>query len=114
MTEVKNISRPVGAEPFPPLLEVEVETELLCGNRAGFELLADAIGKLLKEEEDNVGLPGEHICFPAIQLWEDELQPPPEKSIVTGIICYAFLALLVSILGLAVFGACQLFHLILS
>jgi len=101
-------------EPPAPWLELDDNTDLLCGNREGFEMPADAIGKVLEENETTVSFDAKNLCFPGIQLREPSSQSPPPEAVSTRIGLYIFLILLVCILGLAGFGLIQLTNLILN
>lgn len=101
-------------EPPTPWLELDDDTDLLCGNREGFEMLADAIGKILEGNETTVSFDTRSFCFPGIQLLDPPSQSPPTEAVSTRIGLYIFLILLVCILGLAGFGLIQLTNLILN
>jgi len=101
-------------EPPTPWLELDDHTDLLCGNRAGFELLASAIDEILTGKEITVRLEGNNLCIPGIQLQEPQPQPCPTETPSTRIGLYIFLTLLVCILGLAGFGLIQLTNLFLN
>ncbi len=101
-------------KPPNPWLEMDDDTDLLCGNRAGFEVLADAIEKILNGTEVTVSLDGKNLCIPGIQLREPPHPSPPTEAVSTRIGLYIFLTLLVCILGLAGFGLIQLTNLILN
>lgn len=97
-----------------PWIELDDDGGILCGNHAGLELLAGAIGEILKGEETAINLDGYDVCFQRIQLQERGIDPPPPESMVLRIVAYFFLVLLVGILGTSAFGTYQLFHFIFS
>lgn len=95
-----------------PWLELDDDLGIIHANKAGLELLTGAINAILNEGETTINVDGCDVFFREIQLQEHDACPPPAAGILLGIIGWAFLTLFVSILGLAAFGAYQLFHLI--